>query len=194
MYTHAHLRYAEALARVGDAPGLLRALCQVNPIGVTTRIASARPRQSTCYYSSSDAAFVDREDAERRYPDSLTGEVPLEGGWRVYSSGPGLFLRLVVECLLGVSRRGDDLVLDPVLDPELDGLTARVPIAGRLLDLQYQVRTPGYGVPSVSVAGRDLPLQPMRNRYRSAGARLPLAGLGPPDDSEIPVVVRVGDE
>ena len=106
MYTHAHLRYAEALARVGDAPGLLRALCQVNPIGVTERVVSARPRQSTCYYSSSDAAFADREDAERRYPGSLTGEVPLEGGWRVYSSGPGLFLRLVVECLLGVSRRG----------------------------------------------------------------------------------------
>jgi len=194
MYTHAHLRYAEALARVGDAPGLLRALCQVNPIGVTERIGSARPRQSTCYYSSSDAAFADREDAERRYPGSLTGEVPLEGGWRVYSSGPGLFLRLVVECLLGVGRRGDDLLLDPVLDPELDGMTARVPITGRLLRLQYQVRAPGHGVRSVSVAGRDLPLQPMNNRYRPAGARLALAGLGPPDGSEIPVVVRVGDE
>ena len=33
MYMHAHLRYAEALARFGDADGLLAALCQANPIG-----------------------------------------------------------------------------------------------------------------------------------------------------------------
>jgi len=193
MYTHAHLRYAEALARVGDAPGLFRALCQVNPIGVTDRIASARPRQSTCYYSSSDAAFADRADAERRYRASLNGKVPLEGGWRVYSSGPGLFLRLVVECLLGVSRRGDDLLLDPVLDPALDGMTALVPLAGRMLKLRYVVGAPGYGVCSVSVDGRDLPLESVRNRYRPAGVRLPLGELGPADGSHVDVVVRVGD-
>uniref|UniRef100_UPI0025D5AD9E cellobiose phosphorylase n=1 Tax=Lapillicoccus sp. TaxID=1909287 RepID=UPI0025D5AD9E len=37
MYTHAHLRYAEALARFGDAPGLLAALALANPVGLTDR-------------------------------------------------------------------------------------------------------------------------------------------------------------
>ena len=101
MYMHAHLRYAEALARFGDAPGLFAALAKVVPVGITDRVEQARPRQSTTYYSSSDGVFADRSDAPARYADLMRGEVALEGGWRVYSSGPGLFLRLVTETLLG---------------------------------------------------------------------------------------------
>lgn len=37
-------------------------------------------------------AFADRYEASRDYDRALAGEVPLEAGWRVYSSGPGLFL------------------------------------------------------------------------------------------------------
>ena len=59
--------------------------------------------------------------------------MPLEGGWRVYSSGPGLVLRLVTEVLLGIRQRGDDVEVDPVLPPG-DGaseLVAQLPLAGR---------------------------------------------------------------
>ena len=189
MYTHAHLRYAEALARVGDAEGLFRALCLVNPIGVTDRVRGGSPRQSTCYYSSSDAAFADRYDAAEHYPRSLQGKVALNGGWRVYSSGPGLFLRLLVECLLGVRLRGDELELDPVLALDLDGLTARVPLADRSLAIEYRVTTPGFGVRRVTQAGRALPTRPVANRYRPAGVRLSLADL----DGAASIVVEVGD-
>jgi len=84
MYVHAHLRYAEALARVGDGAGLLRALALTSPWGLRDRVPQARPRQRSCYYSSSDGAFRDRDDASRRYADLMAGEVPLEGGWRIY--------------------------------------------------------------------------------------------------------------
>ena len=83
MYVHAHLRYAEALSRVGDGAGPLRALALVSPWGLTQRVPQARPRQRSCYYSSSDGAFADRADASERYPDLMAGRVPLEGGWRV---------------------------------------------------------------------------------------------------------------
>ncbi|MBE3076361.1 MAG: hypothetical protein IMZ75_15735, partial [Actinobacteria bacterium] len=145
MYTHAHLRYAEALARHGDAERLLEALALVNPIGVTERVPNARPRQSTCYYSSSDATFDDRYEAAEHYGEVMQGTVPLEGGWRVYSSGPGIYLRLVVECLLGVRRRGDVLEIDPVLAPALDGLRATVPVDGTPLDLTFRVGHRGVG-------------------------------------------------
>ena len=79
MYMHAHLRYAEALARVGDGPGLLAALALAQPVGMTDRVASARPRQSTCYYSSSDAAFADRYAARDGYRGIFDRTVPLEG-------------------------------------------------------------------------------------------------------------------
>jgi len=175
MYTHAHLRYAEALARHGDAERLLEALTLVNPIGVTERVPNARPRQSTCYYSSSDATFADRYEAAEHYGEVMAGTVPLEGGWRVYSSGPGIFLRLVVECLLGVRRRGDVLEIDPVLAPALDGLQATVPVDGIPLDLTFRVGDRGVGPVSVVLNGVAFQTNPLSNPYRPAGVAIDMA-------------------
>jgi 1,2-beta-oligoglucan phosphorylase len=178
MYTHAHLRYAEALARYGDGAGLLNALLLVCPFGLTERVPQARPRQSTCYYSSSDGTFADRYDAARRYPDLMAGHVPLEGGWRVYSSGPGLLLRIVVQCLLGLRRRGDRLEVDPVLDPRLDGLQAVVPLAGRLVTFRFQMRGDRGGVKVSAADGRALPAARLINPYRPPGVSVLIADLG----------------
>ena len=93
--------------------------------GCTERVASARPRQATTYYSSSDGAFADRYDGGRAAtPALLDGTVALEGGWRVYSSGPGLFLRLVVENLLGIRRAATGSSSTRSCRPRLDGLVA----------------------------------------------------------------------
>ncbi|WP_242511579.1 GH36-type glycosyl hydrolase domain-containing protein [Pengzhenrongella frigida] len=174
MYTHAHLRYAEALARHGDADKLLPALLLANPVGLAGRVPTAAPRQSTCYYSSSDAAFTDRYDAAEHYDRIGTGEVALEGGWRVYSSGPGLFLRLVVETLLGIRRRGDVLEIDPVLPAALDGLTATVPLDGLALRLAYTVGPRGCGPVSVLLDGAALPTTSLVNPYRQPGVGVDL--------------------
>jgi len=179
MYTHAHLRYAEALARHGDAERLLSALALANPIGVTERIPNARPRQSTCYYSSSDATFADRYEAAEHYGEVMDGTVPLEGGWRVYSSGPGLFLRLVVECLLGVRRRGDVLEIDPVLAPGLDGLQATVPLDGIPLELTFRVGPRGVGPVGVALNGVALATTSLSNPYRPAGVAIDMALVKP---------------
>ncbi|MBC9820226.1 cellobiose phosphorylase [Terrabacter sp. MAHUQ-38] len=181
MYMHAHLRYAEALARVGDGAGLLRALAKSSPVGLESLVPQARPRQTTCYYSSSDGAFTDRYDAQARYAALMAGEVPLEGGWRVYSSGPGLVLRLVTEVLLGIRQRGDDIEIDPVLPPgegaTAGELTARLPLLGHDLTVRYFVGPEGHGVRRVTVAGRELDLRPLRNPYRRAGAVVRAADL-----------------
>lgn len=174
MYTHAHLRYAEALARHGDADKLLPALMLADPIGMSARVQTAAPRQSTCYYSSSDAAFADRYDAAEHYERIGQGQVALEGGWRVYSSGPGLFLRLVVECLLGIRRRGHFLEIDPVLPASLDGLTATVPLDGLALDITYTVGPNGCGPVSVALDGEMLPTTTLANPYRRPGVRIDL--------------------
>ena len=155
MYMHAHLRYAEALARVGDGPGLLAALALAHPVGMTDRVSSARPRQSTCYYSSSDADFADRYAARDGYRGIFDHTVPLEGGWRVYSSGPGLFLQLLVQHLLGIRPHGAEVHIDPVLDPGLDGLVVQIPLLGVRRTLRYSVGAHGYGVVSVRAAARN---------------------------------------
>jgi cellobiose phosphorylase len=174
MYTAAHLRYAEALARYGDGAGLLGALALVNPIGMTERVPSARRRQSSCYYSSSDAAFGDRYEAAAHYDRVRRGEVAFEGGWRVYSSGPGIFLRLVVECMLGIRRRADRVEIDPVLPHSLNGLKARITLDGAAIDVTYRVGALGAGPTAVVLNGVPLPTIPLTNPYRAPGVSVSL--------------------
>jgi cellobiose phosphorylase len=172
MYTHAHLRYAEALAHVGEAEDLLFALRQVDPVGLREAVKSARPRQSNCYTSSSDAVFADRYQAEARYDEVRTGAVPLEGGWRVYSSGGGIALRLLRECLLGLRLGRSELDLDPVLPRALDGLSATLEFAGRAVLLRYRVGTRGFGPRALRLNGAPLEFTRCENPYREGGARV----------------------
>ena len=176
MYVHAHLRYAEALARVGDGDALLTALAKASPVGIETLVPQARPRQTSCYYSSSDGAFTDRYDAQERYPALLAGDVPLEGGWRVYSSGPGLVLRLVTEVLLGFRTRGERIEIDPVLPPG-SALVAHLPVGGRAAVVRFTAGPLGHGVRRVSVGGHDLELEPLTNPYREPGVSVAAAAL-----------------
>jgi len=123
MYVHAHLRYGEAMAVLGEADALWDALCVANPIGVTACVANAAPRQRNAYFSSSDAAFDDRYDASFRWPRVKAGTIAVGGGWRVYSSGPGLYVGLLVGHALGIRRRFGERVRQPVLPPALRALT-----------------------------------------------------------------------
>jgi hypothetical protein len=107
---------------VGDAQRFFHALCQAVPIGIRSIVPSATLRQANCYYSSSDAAFEDRYQASAEYERVARGAITLDGGWRVYSSGPGIALGLIVRHFLGLSSEADALSIDPVIPPELDGL------------------------------------------------------------------------
>jgi cellobiose phosphorylase len=174
MYTHAHLRYAQMQAHVGDGRGLLRSLALAHPIQLRERLPQATLRQANCYFTSSDAAFRDRYEAEQGYARVAEGKVALDGGWRVYSSGPGIALALVVTSLLGLRREGSVLVLDPVIAPELDGLRAQVSALGRRIELEYRVGRHGYAPQVVSLNGRRLGFDRIENPYRAGGAAVPL--------------------
>ncbi len=105
MYVHAHLRYAEAMSALGDRQALWDALVVANPIAVTERLGHASLRQRNAYFTSSDAAFRDRYEACAKWELAKAGEVAVDGGWRIYSSGPGIYVALVVQHAFGVRRR-----------------------------------------------------------------------------------------
>lgn len=174
-----YLRYAEALAHLGDAEGFWQALGQAHPVDLAARVPSAAPRQANCYYSSSDAAFADRADASAHYVDALAGRVPLEGGWRVYSSGAGIALGLLQRCLLGLRPRADACVIDPVVPPSLGTLRADTQLAGRALQLTLEPGPQGHGVLTVEFNGTPLPFVAEANPYRAGGARIDWAAMAP---------------
>ena len=174
MYVHEHLRYAESQARMGKADALLRALRQATPVDYAQVVPQGNVRQANCYYSSSDVLFSSRYAADEHYDEVVNGTRRLEGGWRVYSSGPGIYIALVVTRLLGLRIEFGRLVIDPVLSRSLDGLEATLRIAGRRVVFTYHVEVQSFGPRAVSVNGKAVPFVSEDNAYRQGGATLPL--------------------
>ncbi len=177
MYTHAHLRYAQALAHVGEAERFLQALCQANPIGIRSIVPTATLRQANCYYSSSDAAFEDRYQASEEYQRIGRGSIALDGGWRVYSSGAGIALGLIIRRFLGVSPEARHLRVDPVIPTTLDGLRVETTLLGRPVTLSYQIKGAGCGVNSITLNETTLPFDTEPNPHRRGAALIATAAV-----------------
>lgn len=191
-YVHAHIRYAEAMAKVGDADRLWEALQVVNPVALEQVVAQAAPRQSNVYFSSSDADFADRHEAAARWSELRAGRVSVRGGWRLYSSGPGLYLHKIRACLLGVRESFGDVVFDPVLPRALDGLVAETHLCGRTVRIAFSVRERTSSPREVRVNGQPLPATRETNPYRAGGWRVATATLAPllrPTDNRIEILL-----
>jgi CRISPR-associated protein Csx3 len=186
MYTHAHIRYAEALGLLGRST-LGAELLRVSPVGQFERLATSEPRQRNCYFASSDADFPDRYTADEQWDRLKAGAkqpVGVRGGWRVYSSGPGIYIRQTVQHLLGIQVYADEVVFDPVLDREDDGLTIEFALFGVLRVIRYHVVEGNVPV-GVRVAtnkdnadARDIDGEFAELPYRCGGLRVKSADLG----------------
>jgi len=122
MYTHAHLRYAQMLALLGEAQQMWEALAIVNSLASTDRLPQATLRQRNAYFSSSDAAFHDRYQASAEWSRVREGTIAVEGGWRIYSSGPGLYVHMLISRALGARRQFGVRSLSPCLPASLQSV------------------------------------------------------------------------
>jgi cellobiose phosphorylase len=175
MYVHEHLRFAEAQARLGKPEAFLKALRQAIPVDYQAVVPQGDLRQSNCYYSSSDVAFQSRYDADALYADVVAGKTQLKGGWRVYSSGPGIYISLIVTRLLGLRVEQDNVIIDPVLTRAQDGLEAAIRFRNHAVTFKYRVRTQGFAPRTITINGQSTPFDREPNRYREGGAVIPLA-------------------
>ncbi|MGA0900787.1 MAG: hypothetical protein ACO3SO_10315 [Luteolibacter sp.] len=170
MYTHAHLRYIEAMAALGRADSMLEGFGKVNPVCISTSVPHALPRQGNAYFSSSDAAVATRYEASDRYQEIVSGEVPVEGGWRIYSSGPGIIFSLLLTRMVGLRRHFDRVILDPVIPRKLDGLEVAMPWGKHSLRVVFRVIQGEHTPRSVVLNGRMLePSGHSENPYRQGG-------------------------
>jgi cellobiose phosphorylase len=179
MYTHAHLRYAQALAHMGEASRFFDALCLANPLATRLLVPGATLRQSNCYYSSSDAAFADRYEALAEYDRVKRGAIDFDGGWRVYSSGAGIALGLIMRRFLGISVQRGGISIDPVMPDSLDGLTVEMQLMGRDFEIRYSVGKAGCGVKSARLNNAPLDFTIDPNPYRRGAAVISAPALQP---------------
>jgi len=174
MYAHAHIRYMEALAKMGKAEELFDSTMKIIPITITDNVQNAVTRQANAYFSSSDGDFKTRYEVD--YASLREGTVPVKGGWRIYSSGPGLFINHIINNILGVKSSFGDLVIDPVIPSRFDALQYECDYAPEIKVL-YIFRTAkkySYGVSSVCINGKRVETVPLVNPYRMGGVRIPL--------------------
>jgi cellobiose phosphorylase len=168
-YVHAHIRYAEALAKLGDADGLYEALLTICPVAIWETVPNAAPRQANMYFSSSDGAFINRADAAENFEKLRDGSIEVKGGWRLYSSGPGLYTGIVLRQFLGLRELADAWVFDPVLPTALDGLTLDWIIEGHAVQIEYRVSDAASGPKTITCGADTLTAEREDNPYRSGG-------------------------
>ncbi|MBD5394831.1 MAG: cellobiose phosphorylase [Lachnospiraceae bacterium] len=173
-YTHAHIRYIEAMAKLGNADEAWNCLFTINPILIQDSVPNANIRQSNLYFSSSDGAYHDRYDYAARFHLLKTGEIGVKGGWRLYSSGPGIYIRQLIQNILGIRFIKEGLLIDPVLPAKADGLVFTYDCFGRSYTFRYHIntgRTSGQPVEVVS-NGAKLDGLSLSNPYRTGGVLL----------------------
>jgi len=102
----------------------------------------------------------------------LTGKHILRGGWRVYSSGPGIYTGLVITRLLGIRVESGHVILDPVMPESFDGFAASLAFKGRNVTFQYSVKQGTFSPVEVMVNGETIAFSYEENPYRRGGATI----------------------
>ncbi len=173
MYVHEHIRYAESLALTGKAEAFVKALRQAIPVDYNEIVPCGDKRQSNCYYSSSDVVFKSRYEADELYDVIKSGDITLRGGWRVYSSGPGIYVSLMITRLLGLRIEFEKVIIDPVIPHSMDGLSASIDFMGHSITFRYAVRQNNYSPKCISINGTEINFTLGKNNYRNGGSEIP---------------------
>jgi 1,2-beta-oligoglucan phosphorylase len=117
--------------------------------------------------------FKSRYDADERYDEVKKGKLTVRGGWRVYSSGPGIYIGQVISRLLGLRIEYGNVIFDPVMPKSFNGFTAKLNFLGKSVELVYKVVNREYGPFSVHINGVPVPFTIDENPYREGGAKIP---------------------
>lgn len=129
-------------------------------------------RTFRCYFSSSDADVRDRAEAEQLWDALRTDQVPVKGGWRIYSSGSGILINQIVSNFLGLRLSYDDVVI-AVLPNQLDGLQFAFAIEEKPITVTYSIAGDAPAmVQSVTINGTEMGLRRDHNPYRPGGIRI----------------------
>jgi cellobiose phosphorylase len=176
-YVHADIRYAESMCVLGEAEKAFRALEKIIPIHLDEVVPNAAVRQSNVYFSSSDPDFPDRYAFAAGIESLRRGEVAVRGGWRVYSSGNGIFIARLLGDLFGLRPGLSTLIIDPVLPKEFDGSSLIVSFGGHRYEFRYHLGPKGFGLARLEIKGTPVKGLPLANPYRPAGSEFSYADL-----------------
>ena len=114
----------------------------------------------------------DRYDYQENFDKLKTGDIEVKGGWRIYSSGAGIFVRQLISHALGLSIENNCLIIDPVILKEWDGLKVRYDCFDKSVTFEYCIQDKGETIQSLWVNGVEVQGQSLHNKYRQSGLSL----------------------
>lgn len=165
-YIHADIRFAEAMAKMGHNDEVWRALSVINPVGIRKVVPNAEIRQSNAYFSSSDGKFNTRYKAQENFEGLRDGSIKVKGGWRIYSSGPGIYMNQLISSMLGIREKGNNMIIDPVLPDKFDGLQFDFKFMNYPIRFIYHLNQKDR---KVLVNGENVKVNKIKNPYRQGG-------------------------
>lgn len=168
-YVHAEIRYIESMAVLGEAEKAFKTMEKIIPIGLQDIVKNATLRQENTYFSSSDPLFNDRYAFAKGMKELKNGKIPVNGGWRVYSSGNGIFLARLLGDFFGLKIAKQGLSVDPVLPQSFKEASVEIDLYGTPTKVLYHLGAKGFGVEKILVDGRLVSGQKLQNPYRIAG-------------------------
>lgn len=168
-YVHAHIRYIEATAKLGLAEKAWDALMRITPILLSQYVPNALTRQSNVYYSSSEGSFYDRYEYAANFDKLRTGDICVKGGWRLYSSGPGIYIRRIIADLLGIRFKNNYIHIDPVITEDLDGISFQYTCYEKTVFFIYHIDNSIDQPICVKSGDEELPGNYINNHYRNGG-------------------------
>ncbi|GMQ59945.1 hypothetical protein AN1V17_43450 [Vallitalea sediminicola] len=171
-YIHAHIRYIEAVAKLGLEKEAWEAMMKINPILITEKVPNAEIRQSNAYFSSSEGMFNDRYIYQDNFDELRNGDIGVKSGWRIYSSGPGIYLNQIISNILGIRITSDSVIIDPILSKDLDGLIMNYNYMRKPVKWIYHIKGDEGRVTKVVVNDKEMTLGMINNNYRQGGVTI----------------------
>ena len=173
-YVHAHIRFIEAMAKIGNAEEVYKGLLTINPINISSFVKNAKTRQSNAYFSSSDGDFADRYEAQTNFEKLKVGKVEVKGGWRIYSSGPGIYINQLISSMLGIRIKHSEVEVDPVIPKSLNGLTYSFTYKNKTVKVKYIVENRECSPCEIKINSQKVEFTKLNNPYREGGAVIDL--------------------
>lgn len=175
LYMHAHLRYVEAMTKINEREKAYQSLLKVIPLSNNDVVANSLPRQANAYFSSSDGLFFDRYDFQNNFKDLKNGLVNVRGGWRIYSSGPGIFMKILINDFIGLKFEDDNLVIAPSLPLIFNGLSVNFKINDKIQTFLFHIKNERYAQISAKYNNKTIKSHQSATKYGKTTLKIPLS-------------------
>lgn len=140
-YTHAATWVVLALAKLGRNEDAWKCFSMLNPVNHALNRSSSETYRVEPYVVTADVY------GENAYAG--------RGGWSWYTGSAGLLYRAAVEGILGITRHGGKLHIEPSLPDAWDGYSVKVTIDGESRDVSVK-RSEGSSQIAVTIDGKPV--------------------------------------